>query len=167
MKNNSLVKIVIVLLICTFLIPINSFAGNGNELNLASALQVYNKYLDRLMSEEEQVKYTLISPDYGELDSGTLYTEPFAQMLRYAEFRKADTETPPEGACITLIFPNECQIDYYEGKEENNYFKITNLNSNKSILLQAVYPDEDDSGITIYEVMREWSDMLAVGFTVY
>ena len=167
MKNNILVKLLVFVLICTVIVvPMASFAESGNRLDYAKACQVYNKCLDRLISEDEQAKYTLISPDHGALDSGTLYTEPFAQMLKYAEFKKADIEQPPKGSCITLIFPDEYQIDYYEEKEENNYFRITDLKSNESILLQAFYNDIDDDGITIYEVMREWSDILAVGFTV-
>ena len=130
-------------------------------LTVELAKELYDEYLGRILSEEDEINYYVGTAEYGMLAFSDVNPAEYIGWLQKADLVAADIDEAPEGEYVFLNIPDHCQFDFFLGEAEKNYVRLVLFgDTEKSILLQAVFPD--DVYMTISGFVQMWVNELAV-----
>ena len=136
-------------------------AESSAMLTVEEAKEFYDEYLGRIISEEDEIDYYVGTVEYGEQASSEVDPAEYIGWLQKADLVAADIDEAPEGEYVFLRFPDHCQFDFFQGDAEKNYVRLILFgDTEKSVLLQAVFPD--DVYMTISGFVQMWANELAV-----
>ena len=145
----------IMILACTA-----SLAESGGALTVEEAGALYDEYLGRILSTEDEIAYQVGTVEYGALDP--LYVDPreYVEGLQKAKLVAADISEAPDGEFVFLILPDQAQFDFFQGEPEKNYVRVTLFgDAEKSLLVRAELPE--DVYMPLSGLVQMWANELA------
>ncbi len=136
-------------------------SASDSALTVEEANLLYEEYLGRIMSTEDEIGYFVGTVEYGLLDPLDVDPSEYIEGLQKAKLVAADIDEAPEGEYVFLRIPDHCQFDFFQGDEVKNYLRLTlEGDTEKSILLQAEFPE--DFYMTISGLVQMWANELAI-----
>ena len=122
--------------------------------------EIYQEYLGRIMSTEDEISYCVGTADYGLLKPLDVKPDEYIGFLQKAKMVPADITEAPDGEFVFLNIPDHCQFDFFLGEAEKNYVRLTLYgDTEQTYLVRAEFPD--DIYNTISGFVRMWANELA------
>ena len=158
MKKFLLVLMILALALTAVCAAAEEAKEEPMDLELANG--VYQEYLGRVLSEEDEIGYTVANAEYGELQPLDVDPAPYFTLLQKAKLVAADIAEVPEGEYIVIDYPDQCRLEFFYADAEKNYVRVVLISDTvAAALCQAVFPE--DVSMPASGIMQMYANELA------